>query len=123
VDTKPDCSDLPNKNIIKVTKAQVDGDRVTLTLKDKLTKGLKANTNARLHNSSVGMYGGVSNVLPTEEWKKITWSVSGVAPVGSNPKDQWWAGADKGAIRIIANYKQTQGAMLQVRNVTMEVTE
>ena len=123
VNTQGDFSDLPNKNIYRIDKAQVEGDRVIITLKTKLTAAVKANSNVRLHNSSVGMYGGASNVTPTEEWQRISWSVSNIAPLGSNPANQWWAGADKGAIRIIANYKKTQGASLQVRNVTMEVAE
>ncbi|MBE6368193.1 MAG: hypothetical protein E7052_09845 [Lentisphaerae bacterium] len=123
MNTQDDFSDLPNMTYFKIKDAQVDGDKVVLTLGKKLNKTYPAGTRVRIHVSSTGMYGGLSNKKPAEEWKKITWTVSGTAEIGTNPCDKWWPGATQGAIRIIGNYKAQKDVVLQVRNVTMEVVD
>ncbi|MBE6379664.1 MAG: hypothetical protein E7047_01900 [Lentisphaerae bacterium] len=121
--TRPDRSDLPNVSSIGIAKAEVNGDQLTLTLRNPLKSAVKAGTNVRFNRASSGMYGGLSNVRVGEEWQLVAWTVAGVAAESTNPADKWWNGAAKGAIRIIANYKHEKNAILQVRNVTMEVVE
>ena len=122
-ETNPDLSDLPNLSVIGIASAEVDGDRVILTLKNKLRKAYVAGTKVRFHRATSGMYGGLSNKPSPEEWTTITWTVSGRTLINAVAYKKWWHGAEKGAIRIIANYNKAQGAVLQVRNVTMDVVE
>ena len=119
--SKADMSDLPNFDYVAIAKGEVAGDKVVLTLKKKLTKNYAAGTPVRFQRSHMGMYRGLSNKRPSEEWTKITWTVSGKAQIATNPDHKWWYGAEKGAIRIIANYAHQKNAVLQVRNVTLTI--
>jgi hypothetical protein len=96
---------------------------VILTLDKKLSRNYAVGTPVRFQRSHMGMYGGLSGKRSGAEWKTITWTVAGRAKIATNPYLKWWHGADKGAIRIIANYNHQKNTVLQVRNVTMTITD
>ena len=123
LNTKADNSDIPRKDVFPIAKADVDGDRVTLTLRKALDKDYKADMLACFHRGGGGMYGGMVAKVPGEEWQKITWTVKGQGRFASNPSLRWWFAAKSGSIRIMSNYKLQRGSVLQVRNVTMEILD
>ena len=120
---KADMSDLPNFSYIPIVKGQIDGDKLILTLRRNLPRNYAVDTPVRFQIPHMGMYGGWSGKPAPAEWKKITWTVSGRAKISTNHALRWWQGADKGAIRIIANYNHQKNTVLQVRNVTMTITD
>ena len=121
--SKSDMSDLPNFSYIPIVKGQIDGDKLILTLRRNLPRNYAVDTPVRFQIPHMGMYGGLSGKPAPAEWKKITWTVSGRAKISTNHALRWWQGADKGAIRIIANYNHQKNTVLQVRNVTMTITD
>lgn len=121
--SKSDMSDLPNFSYIQIVKGQIDGDKLILTLRRNLPRNYAVDTPVRFQIPHMGMYGGMSGKTAPTEWKKITWTVGGRAKISTNHALRWWHGADQGAIRIMTNYTHLKNAALQVRNVTMTITD
>ena len=120
---KPDLSDLPNDSYNVVTAAEVDGDKVKLTLRSPLGQDYPAGTATRFHSSGSGMYAGWAGKPAPEEWTPISWVVTGASKSGNHAKI-WWANAKYGAVRIIANYNPAvKDSALEVRNVKLEVLD
>lgn len=123
MDVKADYSDLPHLIVYPIVKAEVEGDKITLVLRKGLTEAYKSGTALRIHRGGAGMYGGFYGKTSPVEWQTLTWTVSGNAQVGTNPHLRWWGNAQKGSLRIIANNTNKKGAVLQVRNVKLEVSD
>ena len=121
--SKSDMSDLPNFSYIPITKSQIDGDKVIITLSRGLPRNYAVDTPVRFQSGGMGMYGGWSGKPSPAEWKKITWTVSGRSKISTNHTLRWWHGANQGAIRIISNYKHQKNVVLQVRNVTLTIQD
>jgi len=119
--TKPDYSDLPNSDTIKIPKGEIaqEGELWKVTLKTPLTKDIPAGTGVRQQRAGAAyIYSGYKRNMP-QEWTTLSGVISGsVAKSGIPTKQLWPATASVRVVVMMLDGKK--GNVIEFRNVTVE---
>ena len=97
---RPDFGDLPNRELIQVTKIEKD----EIFLKEPIKSDYPAGTGVREHVSGNSyMYSGAAyQNIPSDKWVECSGEISGEAAFGL-ANDRWWKGTEMVRILMIAS--------------------
>ena len=104
--TKPDKSDLPNRNLISdggVRKIEKDGSNWKITFSQPIKFSLKAGIPVRAHISGRNLYTVKSRHIK-DSWVNFTGTIKGVAQPGEWTYSKWPSCAVKARLFILSNW-------------------
>ena len=122
--TKPDYSDLPNSDLIKVPKGNIEqeGELWKITLKTPLAKEIAEGTSVRQQVAGAAyIYAGYKREIPPE-WTTLSGVVSGSVATSGNPANKLWPGT--ASVKVIVMMQQgKKGNVVEFRNIKIEEVE
>ena len=123
--TKPDYSDLPNREVHYAGKSvEKKGDVWVVTLASPLKKAYSAGTGVRQHASGGYVYAQAGYVVPAD-WKTVSGTVSGFRPLGRGGLfKNFWAGTVTIKPMLLLNWNWSKpDSAVQIKNVKLTITK
>ena len=123
--TKPDYSDLPNRDFIAVPQGNIkqNGDVWEITLKTPLTKNVAEGTGVRQQLAGAAhIYSAIKYKMPKEEWFTLSGTTAGSTSLFGTPSKELWHGT--ASVRVLVTMLGGKpGDVVEMKNIKVEEVE